>query len=427
MTSQDSVAVDAAAQPVPERGPRLRLAYLDGIRGLAALYVVLGHVYIALTFFLPDVRLVPALVEAMDRVHIGRRATTVVATFVSHCFSIPIVQVFIVLSGYCLMLPVLQAQGALRGGLSVFVQRRATRILPPYFAMLVIALGISAFIDAAGLISPPLDDLHAGNIASHVLLVHNWVPVWNKAIDPPMWSIAVEWQIYFLFPLLLLPIWRRTGSLAAIAVAFLIGLAPHFLLRGHMDWSYPWFLGIFALGMAAAEINLSHHPHLRALRERVPWGYLSLAIWTCVIGISLLHGGWISRHAWLADTLIGLATMALLVSCTRASLGAGQRREHPALRLLEAPAVIALGGFSYSIYLSHYPLMMLFFYSTLAIPMSVLARAALMIGVFLPLSLGFAYVFHVLFERPFQRYKPELHRSRVELAVASDAPSELLP
>jgi peptidoglycan/LPS O-acetylase OafA/YrhL len=411
MTSPASVALPPPPAIEPPtagaKAPRLRLAYLDGIRGLAALYVVLGHIYIALTFLVPDVQLLPALEQAMDQARVNPRLAAIVAMFVSHCLFMPVVQVFIVLSGYCLMLPVVQANGAMRGGFGTFVRRRATRILPPYFAMLVIALAISALMDAKALVSPPLDDFTWGKVVSHIFLVHNWSKGWNKAIDPPMWSIAVEWQIYFLFPLLLLPVWRRAGIGAAIALGFLVGVAPHFLFHGHMDWSYPWFLGLFALGMAAADLNLSRQPLLQAWHERLPWGYISLALWACVLGMGLLKNGWASHHAYFADVVVGLATTTLLVSCTRASLSERSAREHPGLRVLGAPMVTALGAFSYSIYLTHYPLMMLFFYATIALPMSVLARTGLMFGVFLPLSLAFAYGFYVVFERPFILHAPK--------------------
>ena len=58
MTSQAGVALPlpSAIESPPDavaKAPRLRLEYLDGVRGLAALYVVLGHIFIALTFFSP--------------------------------------------------------------------------------------------------------------------------------------------------------------------------------------------------------------------------------------------------------------------------------------------------------------------------------------------------------------------------------------
>src|SRR5882672_5264093 len=101
--------------------PRLRLEYLDGLRGIAALYVVLFH---SMVGFRGDV-LPPALVSALKFMTYGH-------------FS---VAVFIVLSGYCLMLPVARSSdGRLSGGFAGYVKRRALRILPPYYAAVSISL-----------------------------------------------------------------------------------------------------------------------------------------------------------------------------------------------------------------------------------------------------------------------------------------------
>jgi peptidoglycan/LPS O-acetylase OafA/YrhL len=70
--------------------PKIRLVYLDGLRGLAALYVVLFHVYQECS----DMgKISPQLRSALRFIGEGEVA----------------VSVFIVLSGYCLMLPVVQS------------------------------------------------------------------------------------------------------------------------------------------------------------------------------------------------------------------------------------------------------------------------------------------------------------------------------
>src|SRR4051812_41118914 len=56
------------------------------------------------------------------------------------------VAIFIVLSGYCLMLPVARrGESQLKGGFGSYLGRRAFRILPPYFA----ALGLSLLLIAS--------------------------------------------------------------------------------------------------------------------------------------------------------------------------------------------------------------------------------------------------------------------------------------
>ncbi len=94
----------------------LRLDYLDGIRAAASLYVVLFHAGLGVG---PEP--VPGWTRNLQR---------------AFSFGHDAVAVFIVLSGYCLMLPIARADGRLARGVRSYFGRRAWRILPPYFAAL---------------------------------------------------------------------------------------------------------------------------------------------------------------------------------------------------------------------------------------------------------------------------------------------------
>src|SRR5476651_781661 len=124
-----------------------------------------------------------------------------------------------------------------------YLKRRAKRIFPPYYAALVLSMAVLIVIN---LVKNPLHtaalagipDLSMGSVASHLLMVHNWFAAWNNSINLAMWSVATEWQIYFFFPLLLLPVWRRAGAVC-ILVGAVVGLLPHFLLPTdrNLDWA----------------------------------------------------------------------------------------------------------------------------------------------------------------------------------------------
>src|SRR5438046_15232 len=100
LQSVTSPPTEAVVRPLPTGKPHLD--FLDSIRALAALYVAAGHVY----------RLLPLSSRT------GKLAS---------CLSLGhfAVSVFIVLSGYCLMLPVVRGDGTLRGGVGTFLKRRA--------------------------------------------------------------------------------------------------------------------------------------------------------------------------------------------------------------------------------------------------------------------------------------------------------------
>lgn len=99
---------------------RFRLEYLDGLRGLAALYVVAHHVGIHVSFMKLESPIARCLWRIFDA---GSLAVTV----------------FIALSGYCLMLPVVRrVDGSLPGGFLKYIGRRAKRILPPYYLAILV-------------------------------------------------------------------------------------------------------------------------------------------------------------------------------------------------------------------------------------------------------------------------------------------------
>jgi peptidoglycan/LPS O-acetylase OafA/YrhL len=96
--------------------------------------------------------------------------------------------------------------------------------------------------------------------------------------------------------------------------------------------------------------------------------------------------------------LIGLATATLLLSSTERV-----QSDSPGwlLRLLESRPLLAIGHFSYSLYLTHLPVLaLLFFYLRgFGWPQAQLTLVLLAAGT--TLSLLVAYAFHVVIERRF--------------------------
>src|SRR5947208_7061384 len=104
-----------------------RLAGLDGVRGLAALYVVVNHIF--------------------ERAYPGYPADHApfwAAGFIYGRFA---VVVFIVLSGLSLGL-VPARHGWRLDGVARFARRRAWRILPAYWAALVLSLAVAWLVAA---------------------------------------------------------------------------------------------------------------------------------------------------------------------------------------------------------------------------------------------------------------------------------------
>ncbi len=321
-----------------------KLEYLDGLRGFAALYVVLFH---ALPGFRhgPEAPLMKVLLRVFS---FGHEA----------------VAVFIVLSGYCLTL---SATRGGKGSFSVdflsFLKRRARRILPPYFVALCGSLVLIAIVPAIGEGKLPgtiWEDSHPAfstpSLVTHLLLIHNWFPETVHTINGPLWSVATEWQIYLLLPTIFAPAQRRFGTLSMIAVSAVLGYGA---LALWPEWSrtiVSWYTVLFTVGSAGALLHVGP-PSTQAHQLRgLPWNLIA-----CTFTVTLALTGLAAASLWfryqpLTDLLVGLCTATVLIAAAEGSLRGGLPRP---LRILESRFALGLGRISYSLYLSHLPILAL--------------------------------------------------------------------
>jgi peptidoglycan/LPS O-acetylase OafA/YrhL len=375
----------------PPRAARqsVRLDFLAGIRAVAMLIVLAFH---ALTVG-PTTAPQSLTLSLLHRYALHGQVGVVV---------------FIVLSGYCLMMPVAQSDdGTLRGGVRGFFRRRALRVLPAYYAALlasvVLAWAATRLHSAAGAGGDFSADLSLRNIGTHLLLLHN---VWFDTaftINGAMWSVATEWQIYVVFVLLLLPLWRRFGVLTALLVGFVLGILPALLLPINQSyyWARPWYLGLFALGMATAALQFSHRPTLFGpAAERIPFGWLFAISASIALAIHILWG---LSPSWPVDTLEGFCAVSLIGMCAQSCARAGPT---PGLstglvRMLERPWLLYLADISYSVYLLQHIVFkgIATFAGKLHASADAVVTVNFLVGV--PVALAAAHVFARYFERPF--------------------------
>lgn len=397
----ENVAVVNTRESVTETPKANRLAFLDGLRGLAALYVVIDHLSLAV-YGLP-----------------GAQRLNPVETLFQQVFGMGhyAVALFIVLSGFSLMLPVARSEdGRLQGGFWGYIMRRARRILPPYYAALAVSLLLIA-------VMPNLEHTggfewkgtspawSSGSVISHLLLIHNLKLAWFLSINPAMWSIAVEWQIYFVFALLLLPVYRRFGLAGAAGASVIVSLWPRVLFHGNYDYTHPQFVGLFTLGMMGAVLAYPKvKPSIGAVRQR-SWNAKILILCALTGIVALLRAYWSGSHAYflviLADWIPGAAVVCLLVKLTEARNSSQTRSRWSLAALLEARPTVALGHFSYSLYLIHVPIIALL-RSLLCAAHPDSSRglfALLMLPSGMAFSLAGAYAFYCAFERPFLRQR----------------------
>ena len=375
------------------------LRFVTGLRALAALYVLLSHVWYHIWPAVPPP-------YGYGRHPEGWAAWLTGWLYYGH-FG---VVVFIVLSGFCLMLPVVENGGQLRGGVRGFLLRRVKRILPPYylalaFALLLISLWIGERSGSQWDISIPVTTT---GLLAHILLVHDLVE--PTQINYVFWSIALEMQLYLLFPLLAAA-WRRFGG-AATAGAFCTVVYSVIGILLWLDFKDvpPQFLGLlahFVLGMACAAAVRSQRATIAVLRDEAPWGSLCTVLLAVVAVQCIWWGPAVAeqRFAWL-DALCAFATVALLL--------AAQRPQGICIRsVLEAPALLAVGVFSYSLYLVHAPLLQLVWqYGIQPLGIPEAGQFALLLVFAVPVCLVCAFIFFLGCERPFLRKFTAPVRSR---------------
>jgi peptidoglycan/LPS O-acetylase OafA/YrhL len=361
-----------------------RVVGLDGIRGLAAVFVVLNHIF--------------------ERAWTGYPANPAPFWAAWLTYGRFAVVMFIALSGFSLGL------GPARSGwrfssIATFAHRRAWRILPPYWAALVFSLVMTWYVLAQPHVRMP----DGKSVVVYGLLVQDVFSAGtpNKAF----WSIAIEAQLYVLLPLLLLLV-RRISALAmaglVAAVVLTIGvLGPHVALMNTALVKFiPDLAVLFAVGLLAAGIVTASE----RTRSR-PWAGYALAATVPVIALIVLKGSaWSSLNLFWIDL-----AWAPAVGCLLAAIATSRPR--PLVRFLNSRVPRMLGSCSYSLYLTHFPIVTAVSYGL------VLGRFAagtttffVLVAILLPTTVCFARLFAAVFELPFQR-----HRGWVQLRQAMSA------
>jgi peptidoglycan/LPS O-acetylase OafA/YrhL len=387
-----AVVAQPASEPALERayarslpavaGPRAqRLAGLDGLRGLAALFVVVNHVFL---------RAFPGY--PLDR------APFWAGWFIYGRFA---VVVFIVLSGFSLALSPAR-HGWRLDGAAPFARRRARRILPAYWAALAFSLAVAWLI-----VPQPGNGVpDAKSVLVNGLLVQNIVGAHSP--NAAFWSMAVEAQLYVVFPLLLLMV-RRWGATAMVATVTLIVatvgiIGPHvagldvFVVQSPPDLAALFAVGILTAGIVGAS---------RA-RRSWPWARLALASALPVVATIWWQGSvWTLHNLFWVDLALGPA-----IACLLAALATGH--PVPLLRLLDARPMRRLGSSSYSLYLTHGPIVAIVYEKIVAgrvrqgVPAFIVSLALV-----LPLTIVFARLFASVFERPSRRHRTPSAADRV--------------
>ncbi len=338
------------------------------------------------------------------------------------------VDLFIVLSGFCLAMPVVRGDGQITGGAINFFKKRARRILPTYylacaFSLLLIWIAIGHKTGTHWDVSLPVG---RKAILTHLLLVQDLINGYAGSINHAFWSISVEWRIYFLFPLLM-ALRRWQGALwmtaAASAGAYSIIFVWHHTWLNSIQWinldqSSPQYIALFAIGLLGADIAYGKKTQFPMLRRPAPILVLlgiTTLLMIAVSKLKLWHGDVLPFL--YADFFVGLWAASLLVAASNAQITWLDR-------VLSWRPLVFVGTFAYSIYLIHAPLLQVLWQYVFVplqgrpVPMFL---ALCFVGT--PLIVGVSYLFFLACERPFlNRRKRETMAETERDAALSPAP-----
>lgn len=304
------------------------------------------------------------------------------------------VALFMVLSGFIL------TQAALDSGVDYgrFLRNRLLRTYPLFLLLVFAGIATAPQFSWAALLQT----------------VFGFANLPGALIAPPfsslLWTIAIEWQFYVLFPLLVLvlkPAWTRQllGLLAVLLLFRGLAVASGGNAR---DLSYLTILGRldqFLLGMWAAWYFRAHpiSPQRGAALAAAALLAVAAALW----GFNAA-GGWPTTASWkLAWPILeGALWTAFVLGYVAWANRLGGRLSR---------AVAAIGVISYSIYLTHF--IVIYTMVRYALPHVFVGRpvadALLNTLLFaLPLTLAVSALTYRYVELPFLRLRGNYHRER---------------
>ncbi|WP_433757660.1 acyltransferase family protein [Nocardia sp. CA-135398] len=371
---------------------------LEGMRGMAALGVLLTHVA-----FQTGAANAPVLGRIWERFDMA-------------------VAVFFALSGFLLWRPHAQVARGLGTAPTVgyYLRHRAARILPAYWAVVVaVLILVPSAADTAGL------RVWVSNLA----LTQVFVPLTLTDGLTQMWSLSVEVAFYVVLPLLAFAAVRLRGDAArwripAILALAVLSLGWNFIPVPtpdaiHADNWLPGYLPWFAGGMLLAELVDNRDllsPRLRVLANQpVMW---SIAVVAFLVSATDLGGpaGLTRAEPWQYAAKMGFGAIigfALLAPLVLRPPGA---RPH---RWLESGVAAMIGRWSYGIFLWHLAVLSVVFpiFGILPFGGNFVKVLILTVAITLPI----AAASYALIEEPARRFARDRDRAKAARSATADA------
>jgi peptidoglycan/LPS O-acetylase OafA/YrhL len=378
-----------------------RLTSLDGLRGIAALVVVVHHSLLTwrplASQFLVEDPTQPTWWLVYSPLHLLWAGTEAV-------------MVFFVLSGLVLGLPHLRRTASRRW--PAYYGQRLVRLYLPVLGSLVVAAAlVLAFPRTPGATTSWWFDLHAVPADMHTLLSDALLLGGVSWVNPSLWSLQYEVLFSLLLPLYVVLVrkfgdrsgWLVPPLLVTVAVGTYVGSPT-------LQW-----LPVFGVGVAMAACR----ERLEDLGLRISWSRWSGPLWTLLAAgsVTLLLAEWWCRG------LLGETGLAALAAARAAGIAGAAA---VCVLAMTCPAVVAvcewrpvrwLGTVSFSLYLVHEPILV----SVSSLVGGSRTGTVVTLVAAVVLGLAVAAVFHRLVEVPSQRLARAVGR---RMRPSEDTPVE---
>lgn len=295
-----------------------KLHYLDSMRGIAILLVVIGHVGNMIGEHVSDY--FPAFLQQfIYNGHLG-------------------VQMFFVVSAFTLLMSYDNRKGESHATRKFFI-RRFFRIAPMYYlAILFTSLQMIDF----NFSNFDWHTFHKTAFVTNLLFVNALSPTTINNFVIGGWSISAEFLFYLILPIICAKIKSLNGFLTFTLLTLLLSSLLLFLLSGtSVDGNeflrYYFFnhLPVFGLGMIAYWIN--KEGGLANIKPKVLVLLLTTVFIYCYVSIP---------YAFLYSLVYFLVLLT---------------QSHKAYKLLDNKVLTAIGKVSFSIYLVHFAIMYLMY------------------------------------------------------------------
>jgi peptidoglycan/LPS O-acetylase OafA/YrhL len=325
----------------------------------------------------------------------GLRAIAVLAVIAFHASPALLsggfvgVDVFFVISGF--LISGLIAKEMENGNFSFagFYTRRIKRIFPAYIVVAATTLVISSF-----LLIPNDYIFYTTSLAASWAFVSNvffsmlsWGYFGQRTEEFPLlhtWSLAVEEQFYFIFPILLLFLYRymRTRIVLALVVLFIVFLA-------YSEWHAGQIKSYFLLTSRAHELIIGALVYF--VSQRLPAGSRFASNLMVLTGAALVTAAFVMLNG---EAFPGLNSLYPCIGT--ALLIYGGRTRTGLTPVLESRPMVWIGLISYPLYLWHWPIFSFLRYRKVELTPTVLIAAV-------ALAFLLAYLTWRLVEMPIRR------------------------